>query len=149
MTATELYAVDPEFRQFIQCWIADKRCPYALADCLMDHGCESQANAAHWAATEPDRCYDMLGKRMCGPYPMQTNELVNRHLSSQHGMDYPRDKWIWLGRRYLNNPWHYPGIGDLVADTEIDAILMLLDSCREKTFKPLESMNFRGTGGRF
>lgn len=145
MNAKELYAIDPEFRQFIQCWIVDKRCPYALADCLMDHGCESQANAAHWAATEPDRCYDMLGKRMCGPCPILSNELKIRQIQRMPGVDYELYKWIWRSARHLTHPWQYPGIGDLIGNTEVHAIVALLDSCKQKVFKPLESMNFRGT----
>lgn len=55
MTAAALYETDSDFRALIQCWIDNRRCPLPMADYLRERGLEGQAEAAEWAAWEPDR----------------------------------------------------------------------------------------------
>ena len=79
MTAAELYRTDSTFRALIASWIAEKRCPYCMADYLRDCDLWHLAPGAEWAATEPDRpefltmhalrnANDFKGN-LIGPYP--------------------------------------------------------------------------------
>lgn len=54
MTAAGLLT-DPEFRGFCSHWREHGRCPLPFADFLRDKGMDAAADAAEWAALEPDR----------------------------------------------------------------------------------------------
>ena len=54
MTPEEVVC-DPEFRAFCRHWREHGRCPLPLADWLRDRGLDGPADAAAWAAVEPDR----------------------------------------------------------------------------------------------
>jgi hypothetical protein len=45
----------PDFLAFCNRWQEDGRCPLPFADWLREHGLDGQADAAAWAAVEPDR----------------------------------------------------------------------------------------------
>lgn len=72
MTAKELYETDVGFRGFIAVWVENKRCPFPLADYLLERDMPTQAGAAYWAATTPDRLVYMskwYENSKCGPFP--------------------------------------------------------------------------------
>ena len=53
MTAADLLT-DPEFQGFCSHWREHGRAPLPMADWLRDKGMDGQADAAEWAALEPD-----------------------------------------------------------------------------------------------
>ncbi len=55
LTCAALYEYDLTFRAGIAKWVADRRCPIALADYIRDLGLDAAADCADWCATEPDR----------------------------------------------------------------------------------------------
>jgi hypothetical protein len=68
-TAKQLYDASPVLRGMIEQWVTDCRCPIQMVDYLMEHDLYSQAEAARWAATEPDRPSIRSPRGSCGPYP--------------------------------------------------------------------------------
>lgn len=136
MTAAEFYEQSPEFRQLIAEWVRCKRCPPGLADYLHEYGLDGPANAAWWAEREPDRHYQYakltegvgIGQReMTGPMPILRD-----------------GRWAWQGTRagQLYYAYDFPGSFDLtVVGTAADAIIELLDSCRDYVFDANKDMN--------
>lgn len=79
-TATDLYAQYAEFRSMIDLWVAHRRCPLPLVDWLLELGMESMAEAARWAATEPERPVSWFGHRMrqpdnSAPFPLPSASI--------------------------------------------------------------------------
>lgn len=79
MTVAELYRCDSTVQMLVDCWVQERRCPLPLADRLLELDQPDAADAALWAATEPDRpVYEPVisaGERggFCGPYPTKNN----------------------------------------------------------------------------
>lgn len=124
MPAPDARALDDlsaEFRAFLAVWDKGRRCPLPLVDFLLEHGLESQAEAARWCAGGPTNpVFDPSpGERggECGPYPSKMGRgWMFRPLAS--------------GERCLR-PHRVPGITeDIEVLTPIDAILAMLDAWR-------------------
>lgn len=127
-TARQLYDVSPDFREFLKAWDADRRCPYPLADFLLEHGLEEQAKCAMWAATERDRpTYNPITESgelesPSGPYPT---------------MEIDSNDWFFVGmcRTVLGRncccpmmfPFNTVGVACATGSTPIDAIIDLMD----------------------
>ena len=126
MTARELYDCDLRFRGFFDSWNADRRCPLAMVDYLLDLDMPEQAERARWAATMPDRpvwhsCQSGF-KGSCGPYPVMGPQREQHHY------------WWWIGNaddnianligpQDSNWDWALPD-----PDNPTDALIALLDN---------------------
>lgn len=67
-TAAQFYDENSDFRALLAAWKKDKRCPIGMVDLLLEHGLDSQAEAARWAATTDDRP-QYIGDELMGPMP--------------------------------------------------------------------------------
>lgn len=124
MTARELYDCDPRFRGFFDSWNADRRCPLAMVDYLLDRDMVDQAERARWAATMPDRpvwggCHSGF-KGSCGAHP-----VMSRY--------FEKTTWWWVPGEDIANgigeqesDWHYSTHPD--PDNPTDALILLLDN---------------------
>ena len=63
---------DVTFCALLSVWQDEGRCPLPLVDLLLEYGLADAAEAARWAATEPDRHWTQLhsgNERSYGPMP--------------------------------------------------------------------------------
>jgi hypothetical protein len=96
MTASEL--VDsPEFKGFCEKWKDDGRCPLPFADWLREQGLDGQADAAYWAATEPERRVFLGNHRRSGISPNDTKLILGS--SEENG------RWMWSHNYFNTEPF--------------------------------------------
>jgi hypothetical protein len=125
-TARELYARDDTFRAGIAAWVAEMRCDLRLVDVLLEHGLTAQAEAARWAATEPNRrLLERNNDELCGPFPScYQGTFYWYDCDATRGE--PRDSHD-VPRRFFGREVNY--LTDKFS-TAADALLFLLDNCR-------------------
>jgi hypothetical protein len=134
-TARELYDRDDTFRAGIAAWVEEKRCDLRLVDLLMEHGLTGPADAARWAATEPDRrLLEQADPAACGPFPSCYQGTFYWY-DCESTLGEPRDCHD-VPRRFFGRQVNY--LTDKFS-TAADALLFLLDNCRPDGSAPTKS----------
>lgn len=133
-SAQHLFFISPEFRMLIGAWIKDRRCPAGLPDFLLDMDMPRQANAAQWAAIEPDRISMIDRNASHGPLPAPGKEFNTPLTASRPVIDLNR--WYWYSSCNPLYAHEYPGQYDIESESCTGAILKFLDSCKMNTFDP-------------
>jgi hypothetical protein len=131
-TARELYECDPDFRALVGVWVEHRRCPLPLVDLLLGYGFESQAEAARWAATEPDKEAFSAGgvvviAHKCGPFPWHIGERWIFRTDPSH-FEYSQTRAHRVPHFRLRGVVNDIGEVTLGGSNAADAILLLLDA---------------------